>query len=270
MIAEAKVSKSFGRFAGSYDTAASMQREVASRLAERLDYFQLKVDRALDLGSGTGFCAQHIMANYPSATCVCLDLSLPMLAHASGKGLGQHHVCASASSLPLADNSFDMVISSMMLHWCEHLDPVIRETQRVLRPGGLFVFSACASGTLQELNEALQEAGMQQPSNIFPSMHDLAAAVSAAYSEPVLDRETMQLLRPGLKGLVSSLRRSGALPQTGKPPGRDKLKKLKQAYEKHRRDDGQLPMSFEIVYGHGFAPTSRPSEAVVSLSRLRR
>ena len=260
---------SFSRFADSYDDAASIQREVAKRLAERLEYFNIKPGLVLDLGSGTGFCTQHIMASNPTATSVCLDLSLPMLTQARNKKLGQHHICASAPALPLADNSFDMVISSMMLHWCQDTTTAIKETQRALKPGGLFLFSACAEGTLSELNEALQQAGMPPPANTFPSMHELATAVAASYSEPVIDRETIQLVRPSLKGLISALRRSGALPQAGKPPNKHKLRQLKLAYEKHRREDGTLPMSFEIVYGHGFAPTSRPSEAVISLSRLR-
>ena len=273
MIAEQNISRSFSRAAGHYDDVAIIQREVAQRLAERLNYLKVEVNTVLDLGSGTGFCTQITQKHYPSATFICLDLSQSMLQHARSKGVGKYHIRATATALPVADNSLDLVISSMMLHWCEQPDMVATEVRRVLRPGGLFIFSTCASETLHELTAALKTANIPPPANTFPDIHSMAAMISAAYSDTVLDKETIQLLRPDLKGLISVLRRSGTLPQTGKALSKDKLKQLKQAYEKYRRKDGQLPMSFEIIYGHGFAPEQKTdnetSEAIVSLRRLR-
>jgi SAM-dependent methyltransferase len=51
-------------------------------------------------------------------------------------------LCADlAQPLPLADASFDVVLSSLTLHYLADWPPVLRELARVLRPGGRLVFS---------------------------------------------------------------------------------------------------------------------------------
>ncbi|MGV0005889.1 MAG: malonyl-ACP O-methyltransferase BioC [Candidatus Porifericomitaceae bacterium WSBS_2022_MAG_OTU9] len=265
-----KISKSFGRAAESYDDVAALQRKVAGRLVERLSYFRVEANNIIDLGCGTGFCAEALLQQYPKASCLCLDLSVSMLSRARGKGVGRHHVCASATDLPFADDSVDIVVSSMMLHWCPEPSVVVGEVQRILRPGGVFVFSSCAPGTLRELCSVWQAAGLAPPVYAFPDINDLASTMSAAgYADPVLDRDIMQLLHQDVKGLVRVLRSSGVSPQPGAPVGSAALRKILSAYEKHRLADGQLPASFEIVYGHGFAPAHKLGDAVVSLRRLR-
>jgi SAM-dependent methyltransferase len=39
------------------------------------------------------------------------------------------------------DDSFDIVVGSLVLHYVERWQPVLREFRRVLRPGGVVVFS---------------------------------------------------------------------------------------------------------------------------------
>ncbi|NIQ10369.1 MAG: malonyl-[acyl-carrier protein] O-methyltransferase BioC, partial [Gammaproteobacteria bacterium] len=55
---------SFDRAAESYDQAAILQREVADRILERLDYIRLKPQRILDVGSGTGYTLLPLAARY--------------------------------------------------------------------------------------------------------------------------------------------------------------------------------------------------------------
>jgi SAM-dependent methyltransferase len=43
--------------------------------------------------------------------------------------------------LPLADGAFDLIVSSLTLHYLRDWLPVLREFARVLRPGGRLVFS---------------------------------------------------------------------------------------------------------------------------------
>jgi ubiquinone/menaquinone biosynthesis C-methylase UbiE len=50
-------------------------------------------------------------------------------------------VRADAYALPFGDASFDLVFSSLMLQWCDDLDAVFAEIARVLKPGGLLLFS---------------------------------------------------------------------------------------------------------------------------------
>lgn len=54
-----------------------------------------------------------------------------------------HHepvLCAGAEAIPLPDNSVDAVVSTVVLCSVDQPSQVLTEVQRVLRPGGVFVF----------------------------------------------------------------------------------------------------------------------------------
>ena len=50
-------------------------------------------------------------------------------------------VCADAQALPIADASIDLVYSNLCLQWCEDPGLALDEFRRVLRPGGMLLFS---------------------------------------------------------------------------------------------------------------------------------
>ncbi|MCP2821043.1 hypothetical protein NK918_24120, partial [Salmonella enterica subsp. enterica serovar Typhimurium] len=70
----------------------------------------------------------------------------------------------------------------------------LREVQRTLRVGGLFMFSMLGPDTLQELRAALVEAGLQGRVHRFIDMHDVGdMLVEAGFAEPVMDMEHITL-----------------------------------------------------------------------------
>jgi malonyl-CoA O-methyltransferase len=56
-----------------------LAREVASRMAERLDYIRLQPARILDLGCGHGADLAALAQRYPDAQRIGLDFALPAL-----------------------------------------------------------------------------------------------------------------------------------------------------------------------------------------------
>lgn len=97
-------------------------------------------DAVLDVGCGTGyFTRRAARAVAPGGHVVGIDPSRPVIDHAVGRAPDNcTFEVASAQALPLADASFDVVISSLAMH---HLRPAdrltaLREMRRVLRPGG--------------------------------------------------------------------------------------------------------------------------------------
>jgi ubiquinone/menaquinone biosynthesis C-methylase UbiE len=96
--------------------------------------------RVLDVACGTGVVTRLTAERVgPDGAIAGLDINPAMLAVArsvpsSGAAIEWHE--ASAESLPLADGSFDVVLSSLGLQFVPDKMSTLREMQRVLAPGG--------------------------------------------------------------------------------------------------------------------------------------
>ena len=97
--------------------------------------------RVLEIGGGSG----ANLAHYPKEARVVLTEPDPHLRKRLAKGMLAAHAFVEVSSAPaeslgFADESFDVVVSTLVL--CSVRDPVraIAEAQRVLRPGGRLLF----------------------------------------------------------------------------------------------------------------------------------
>jgi SAM-dependent methyltransferase len=100
--------------------------------------------RVLEIGCGAGQCGRWLVSE--GATAVGLELSGVQLAHSrrldARSGITLPVVQASATSLPFASSSFDVVCSAYGgLPFIADADSALAEIARVLRPGGRAVFS---------------------------------------------------------------------------------------------------------------------------------
>ena len=62
-------------------------------------------------------------------------------ANATRIGVTVQTVACDAERLPFADESFDLVLGHAVLHHLPHLDDAFAEFERVLKPGGRFLFA---------------------------------------------------------------------------------------------------------------------------------
>ena len=82
MINKQAARRAFSRAASSYDESAVLQREIAGRMLDRLDYIKLQPRTILDAGAGTGEATAALMKRYPKSRVIALDFALPMLLQA--------------------------------------------------------------------------------------------------------------------------------------------------------------------------------------------
>lgn len=255
----------FDRAAAGYEAAAVLQREVRQRLLERLELIRLQPETVLDAGAGTGEMSVELGRRYAGARILSLDIAPAMLKLARQKAprfarwRGKRwFVCADAERLPLAERCVDMVVSNLMLQWCDDLDAVLAGFQRVLRPGGLLMFTTFGPDTLKELRASWSGVDDYSHVHAFIDMHDIGdALLRCGFSEPVMDREDITLTYEDATSLMRDLKTLGAHNLTGGRPrgltGRRRLARVLEGYEAFR-SDGRLPATYEVLYGHCWLP----------------
>ncbi|MDT8451151.1 MAG: malonyl-ACP O-methyltransferase BioC [Gammaproteobacteria bacterium] len=254
-----RIRNAFDKAAESYDQAAVLQKEVCKRLLEKLEVVRLSPQWILDAGSGTGEAVRPLQKKYKKAEVVLLDLSERMLKKAAGQGAlfrKPHQVCANIESLPFADNSFDLLFSSLAMQWCNDPGATLVEFKRVLKPGGLLQFATFGPDTLKELRASWQQVDGAVHVNSFIDMHDIGdGLLQAGFAEPVMESEIITVNYQEVDTLMQDLRDIGAnVTASGHRQGlltRNMLKQLRQAYEGYRQQN-VLPASYEIVYGHAW------------------
>jgi malonyl-CoA O-methyltransferase len=263
-----RVRRSFDRAATTYDAAAVLHAEVRDNLLKRLDLMALAPRIVVDAGAGTGHACRALKRRYPKALVIALDSSQRMLqaAHRQQSWLRRFaRVCADAARLPLADGSVDLILSNLMLQWCDP-DAVFAEFRRVLAPHGLVSFTTLGPDTLRELRSAWEKVDSRSHVNQFIDMHDIGdALVRGGFASPVLDVERYTLTYLDLRRVAADLKATGARNATvGRAKGltgRRRFAALQSAYEAFRQD-GRLPATYEVVFGHAWMPAAAARRGV--------
>ena len=97
--------------------------------------------RVLDLGCGAGGFARWLIGQ-GSSSVLGIDPSKNMIAVANEEHSASIEYRQSfVQELDLPEEDFDLVVSSLMFHYIEDLQPVVKNIRRWLRTGGSLVFS---------------------------------------------------------------------------------------------------------------------------------
>lgn len=170
-----------------------------------------------------------------------------------------------AAPLALPDQSQDLIVSLMSLHWANDLPGALAQIRRALRPDGLFLGALLGAGTLKELRAALTQAelevrgGAQARVSPFADGFDGAALLQrAGFALPVADVDRLTVRYSDLYALIRDLRAMGetnALAGPIRPISRGMLARAAEVYaERFAEPDGRIPATFEIIHLAGWAP----------------
>ena len=278
-LSSSDVARSFSKAASTYDAAAFFQRIAGERLFERLDYFKLEPKQIIDLGCGTGVFTRQLSERFPAAEVTGLDIAEGMIEWCKQQSSAEQYVCANALALPFEDNSVDLIFSNLSIQWVENLQDLFNELNRVLKPEGLLLFTTLGPDTLKELKQSFAQVDQYQHVNDFIDMHHVGdAMLQAKMLDPVVDAEPVVIsydkaseLMRDLKDIgahnIDSRRNSGLM-------GPKKLRAVEKAYRQFALEDGKLPATYELVYGHAFGSAEKkPSsyhEYIVELAEGKR
>ena len=97
--------------------------------------------RILDAGCGPGKYAQILLEEGAEVTGVDLSGEMIKAAKTRNQQSGDFFVHDLSKPLPFSDGAFDIVICPLVLEYIYDWDPVFREFNRILKAGGIFIYS---------------------------------------------------------------------------------------------------------------------------------
>jgi len=236
-------------------------REVAERLADRLDDIKRRFPLALDLGCHSGQLGGVLGGRGGIETLVQADLA-PTMAGAAGGAA----VAADEEFLPFAAGSLDLVLSVLSLHWVNDLPGALIQIRHALKPDGLFLAAMLGGETLKELREVLLAAEAEVAGGVSPRVAPFADVADvgmllqrAGFTLPVVDSDVLSFRYSDPFALMRELRALGESNATCARrrhfTGRTLLQRAAELY--HQRfagADGRVPATFQVFYLTGWAP----------------
>lgn len=275
--------------------SAFLRREIAARMHERLELIRIAPQHVLDAGCGEGADLVLLQKRFADAQIFGVDAAPAMLAAARAGQLaassalnrmlrkwlpakrapaeaGISLLCGNFAELPLAVHAVDLVWSNLALHWHPQPDSVFAEWRRVLTIDGLLMFSCFGPDTFKELRSAFAAVDDLPHTLSFVDMHDFGdMLIDTGFSTPVMDMETITVTYDTVDRLLADVRAWGGNPLFTRRhglSGKAAWARVRQLLENQRREDGKIPLTFEIVYGHAFRPAPRVTRAGEAVIRL--
>ena len=240
----------------------SLLREIAERLADRLDDIARRFPLSLDLGARDGILARALSGRGGIETLIQSDAAL---SNARQAGLG---LVADEELLPFKAQCFDAILSNLALHWVNDLPGALAQIRSSLKPDGLFLASLFGAGTLQELRTSLMEAELAETGGASPRVSPFADLRDAAgllqragFALPVADADTVTVTYGDFFTLLDDLRGMGEtnilIDRLKRPTRRTVFARAAAIYHERFADaEGRLPATFKVLFLTGWAPDS--------------
>ncbi|XP_029162282.1 arginine-hydroxylase NDUFAF5, mitochondrial [Nylanderia fulva] len=246
-----------------------LKDEVSDRLSDRIFDIKRKFGRVLDLGCGRGHLSKRILEESVDEL-VLAEMSSSFLQQAdTTKGVRVKKEVIDEENLSFAPDSFDMVISSLSLHWINDLPGCFRRINSSLKNDGVFLAAVFGGDTLYELRSSLQLAELERNGGISPhispfvEIRDIGSLLTRAnFTMLTIDTDEIVIGYPNMFELMWDLKgmaENNAARNRNLHLPRDTLiaaaSIYKELYGKTKEDNTVfVPATFQIIYMLGWKP----------------
>ena len=269
-----KMAYSFSRSADVYDSKAKLQKEVASKLQEKIRVGFKPGVRILDVGCGTGFLSLPLLET--GARIHAIDMAAGMISLMQRKTLRRRNIflaIADGQYLPYTDQAFDMIISSLTYHWIFNLEEAFHEAFRVLKEEGDFHFALPGRESLLELRIAYSEVlngntNPLPPLVNFPNKEQVEDAMrQSGFRNFEITRRTITRIYPDFMNFLRSMKMIGAgnpfQSQSGTLKSRTALRAIGKIYHERHSEKNGVKASYEIL----FCSARRPRQVSTKIDK---
>jgi SAM-dependent methyltransferase len=233
---------------------------AAADLVERLSAIERRFDIAVAHGGQTQALAEALLASGKVGRVFRLEQTQAAF------GPGATGFVGDEEALPLALESIDLFISTLVLQWTNDLPGALFQIRAALKPDGLLLAAMTGGRTLAELREALAAAESEVRGGASPrvlpaaDVRDLGALLQrAGLALPVVDHDALTVRYDTAFDLFRDLREMGA---TNASPERERHPARKEMFlraaaiyaERFSDPDGRVRATFDIVSLSGWSP----------------
>ena len=271
------VRRQFTRAHGTFGQHNAVFLNTSDRMLNRLAVLAINPSRILDLGCRNGYQFRALRDQFPGAQVIGVDPACIGQSLRWWQRLPKNNtkIAVDPHHLPFQDGCFDLVVSNLLLPWCQDPGAVFGEVARVLAENGAFMFTSAGPDTLQEYGELWRNIDSAQHVFGLADMHQTGdELINAGFSAPVLDREVITVDYPSIDALQEEMRHIGAANVAcGRRIGLMTSKMRKLVREKAPKQ--RFAITLELVQGHGWKGAlsqkrnNSADEVSVSLESLR-
>uniref|UniRef100_A0A674P3W1 Arginine-hydroxylase NDUFAF5, mitochondrial n=1 Tax=Takifugu rubripes TaxID=31033 RepID=A0A674P3W1_TAKRU len=232
-----------------------LRDEVGRRVADRIYDISRSFPLSLDVGCGKSHIAEHLNK----------EIVHQMILRRRLTDVPTRCVLADEEFLPFKEKTFDLVVSSLSLHWINDLPGALRQIQQVLKPDGVFIGAMVGGDSLYELRCSLQLAETEREGGFSPHISPYTAVTDlgnllgrAGFNMLTVDIDDVEIHYPGILEVLMDLQGMGESNCAWNRKGllhRDTVLAAAAIYkEMYGNADGSVPATFEILYMIGWKP----------------
>jgi len=238
--------------AARYDAHAEPQRRAAADLLAFTG--QVSPRAILEPGCGTGLYTSLLLASFPRAELLGVDLSAAML------GVARQKIADHRASFRIADAEFcedgwyDLITSNATFQWFADLPRSVARLAGLLTPGGVLSFSFFGPETYCELDGALRDVFGNEVSvtcRRFAERAELEGIMQNVFPLTWIEERRYTQTFASLPALLRSIRYTGTRgrpcgPEMHWTPGR-----LAQAERTYCERYGEILASYQVIFCKG-------------------
>lgn len=264
-----------------------LHEEIGQRMAERLSWIKASPAQWVHWRASASGQAVHraVTQRYPDSK-VFLAPALADAEQDAMKWIANHGVLKSwlgrwvgagrqSDAAPMEGRA-DLLWANMSLHSEPDPQACIEQWHRLLAVDGMLMFSCLGPDTALEIRGIHAAQGWGPAAHPLTDMHDWGdLLVASGFSQPVMDMERVVLSFTSAERALAELRGLGRNLHPGRFAGlRGKRwhAHLIAELERSRNAQGDILLTFEVIYGHAvklLRPAAVSSESAIALDDMR-
>lgn len=199
-----------------YHLVEYIKEEVGWRTADRVFDIKRTFKNAVELGASRAYVARHFLPDSVEKVTLCDTSQIHLDKAIVGDGVKVEKIVMDEENIDFPDNSVDLFVSSLALHWVNDLPGCFDKIMKCLQPDGVFMATVFGGDTLTELRQSLQLAETERLGGVFPHVspftriRDVGGLLTASgFTLQTVDVDTLTIWYPSAWHVMRDVRAMG-------------------------------------------------------------